>query len=104
MSFEYPAGIYHQAGASFCRSNVTYVNECINVTAPVKKQGTIIDAVKIGGQSIDANYTYGILVKNEGQVSTSCVLNSNGDLTGKIITESDLATGFWTVYMAIVQK
>lgn len=47
VSFEYPAGIYHQAGASFCRSNVTYVNECINVTAPVKKQGTIIDAVKI---------------------------------------------------------
>lgn len=104
VSFTYPAGISHQAGASFCRNNITYVNECINVTATVKKQGTIIDSIKIGGQSIDANYTYGILVKNEGKVATSCVLNSNGDLTGKIITEADLDTGFWTVYMAIVQK
>ena len=104
MSFTYPAGISHQAGASFCRNNITYVNECINVTTTVKKQGTIIDSIKIGGQSIDANFTYGILVKNASKVVASCVLNSNDDLTGKIITEADLDTGFWTVYMAIVQK
>ena len=104
VSFTYPAGISHQAGESYCRNNITYVNECINVTTTVQKQGTIIDSIKIGGQSIDANFTYGILVKNASKVAVSCVLNSNDDLTGKIITETDLDTGFWTVYMVIMQK
>ena len=92
VSFTFPPGVYHQAGASFKVGNLLYISECINISQTIQAQGTVLSEISCEGKSINAPFTYGLIFK-DGTMHT-CVLSGKS-----VVTEQEILPGFADIFI-----